>query len=56
MVGLLSCIPSWPVPYPGRLSLVELALVAIFILYMRLSLVLEFGMLIFVSVCLGFAH
>ena len=54
--GLLSCIPGIPVPHLGMIALVDLAVAAIFIFYMRLSLILAFGMLIFASACLGIAR
>ena len=56
VIGLLACIPSLPVPYLGRIALVEVALAAIFIFYIRLSLLLAFGMLVFASICLGVAY
>ena len=56
VVGLLACVPLLQVPYLGRFTVVSIALVAIFIFYIRLSPILAFGMLIFGSVCLGVAH
>jgi uncharacterized membrane protein YGL010W len=56
VVGLLASIPAIQVPYLGRLAVVVLALAGIFIFYMRHSLVLAVGMLVFASLCLGGAR
>ncbi len=56
VVGLLASIPAIQVPYLGRLAVVILALAGIFIFYMRHSLVLAIGMLVFASLCLGGAR
>jgi len=57
VVGLLSCIPPLLQTHDfGRLTVAGLGLVAIFIFYMRLSIILAFGMLVCASACLGFAY
>lgn len=56
VVGLLASIPSVTFPYLGPVSVVDLALVALFIFYIRHSLILFFGMAVFASLCLGAAR
>lgn len=53
MVGLLTSIPSIPVPYLGPIPVVNLALLALYIFYIRHSLMLFVGMAVFASLCLG---
>lgn len=56
VVGLLSCIPSIPVPYLGPIRVVNLALLAVYFFYIRHSLILFVGMAVFASLCLGAAN
>ena len=53
VVGLLASIPRIPVPYLGLIPVVNLALLAVYIFYIRYSLMLFFGMAVFASLCLG---
>ncbi len=56
VIGLLSCITAIQLPYLGRFTVVGLALVVVFVFYIRLSILLAFGMLVFGSACLAIAH
>ena len=56
IVGLLASIPRIPVPYLGAIPVVNLALLALYIFYIRYSLILFFGMAVFASLCLGAAN
>ena len=56
VVGLLASIPRIPVPYLGSIPVVNVALAALYIFYIRHSLILFFGMAVFSSLCLGAAY
>lgn len=56
VVGLLASIPRVPAPYVGAVPVVNVALLALYIFYIRHSLILFFGMAVFASLCLGAAH
>lgn len=56
VVGLLASIPRVPVPYLGAIPVVNLALLALYVFYIRHSLILFFGMAAFASLCLGAAY
>ena len=55
VVGLLASIPRIPVPYSGSVPVVNVALVVLYIFYIRHSLILFVGMAVFSSLCLGAA-
>ena len=55
VVGLLASIPGIPIANVGPVPVVNVALVALYIFYIRYSLLLFLGMAVFSSLCLGAA-